>query len=52
MSTNHVPLWLQWCIWPLIRDTDCYYCIFIRGTVAGALLTAVIGGGVWAVLFR
>lgn len=48
----NVPYWLQLAIWPLIRDTDCYYCIFIRGVLLGATTTAVLGGAIWAVLSR
>jgi hypothetical protein len=45
-----VPYWLQMAIWPLIRDTDCYYCIFIRGALYGALLTCLMGA-LWAALY-
>lgn len=44
----NVPYWLQLVIYPLIRDTTCYYCIFIRGTLLGAAVSALIAGGLWA----
>jgi len=36
--------WVQLAIWPLIRDTDCMYCIFLRGVVAGIVVSQL---GVW-----
>jgi hypothetical protein len=47
-----VPYWLQVLIWPLIRDTDCYYCIFLRGMLLGVAVTLTIWGVTWAVLFQ
>jgi len=38
--------WTQLAIWPLIRDTTCYYCIFLRGMLAGALVGLTFAGGV------
>lgn len=35
-------------IWYLIRDNDCPYCIFLRGTLLGVLLTiAVTWSAIW-----
>ena len=47
-----VPYWLQLPIWYLIRDTDCVYCIFLRGVLFGGTVVALIGGGIWAAWFR
>jgi hypothetical protein len=48
-ATAHVWYWIQLAIWPLIRDTDCIYCIFIRGMLAGGVIT--VGGWVaWTML--
>ena len=50
--TSGVPYWLQLPIWYLIRDTDCVYCIFLRGVLFGGTVVALIGGGIWAAWFR
>jgi len=39
--------WIQLMIWPLIRDTDCLYCIFIRGMLLGFVSATFIGAIVW-----
>lgn len=43
----YVPYWLQMAIYPFIKDTVCYYCIFIRGFIAGVCCTIIIGGVAW-----
>jgi hypothetical protein len=47
----NVPYWMRLAIWPLIRDTDCYYCVFLRGALFGGTVVAFIGTGLWAVLY-
>lgn len=39
--------WVQLAIWPLIRNTDCLYCIFIRGMLLGFVSAIFIGAVVW-----
>lgn len=46
---NRLWYWIQLVIWPLIRDTDCVYCIFLRGMLAGVVLT-VGGWTIWLML--
>jgi hypothetical protein len=38
---NRLWYWTQLAIWPLIRDTDCMYCIFLRGLCLGFILGSV-----------
>lgn len=44
---NHVPYWMQVAIYPLIRDTTCYYCIFLRGCIAGGVVAAAVAALIW-----
>ena len=50
--SSGVPYWVRLPIWYLIRDTDCVYCIFLRGVLFGGTVVALIGGGIWAAWFR
>lgn len=43
----NVPYWLQVAIYPMIKDTVCYYCIFIRGVAVGITLTILLGVAAW-----
>lgn len=42
-----MPYWLQLVLYPMIKDTECGYCIFIRGAVFGSVLTILLGGLLW-----
>lgn len=46
-AINYTWYLVQLAIWPLIRDTTCVYCIFIRGALCGTILGASIIGAFW-----
>lgn len=46
----HVWYWVQLAIWPFIRNAGgCVYCIFLRGMIAGLLLS-LLGVGAWQIM--
>lgn len=38
---HHVWYWVKLPIWYLIRDTECPYCIFLRGVLLGIIVMGV-----------